>query len=149
MIYSVRTAIIWIAASVMIYYGGAKIGDPEWLGRLGVMGGWTGVESAVAAWLPWLEIGLGFLLISDGETGRGARRCTALLLFAFLPFLVYFLLSGMTDCGCAGAGGGGILAHPAFGIMRNLLLGLGLLWADGGRRGTLSGFDRRRSLVHN
>lgn len=133
----------------MVYYGGGKIGDPEWLGRLGVVGSWPLLEAVVARWLPWLEVGLGFLLLSDGEAGRAARRMTALLLFGFLPFLVYFLISGMTDCGCAGGGGGGFLSHPAFGIVRNLALGAGLLYAarDGGW--PFSSFDRRVAMGYN
>lgn len=132
----------WTGAVVMVYYGGGKIGDPDWLGRLGILGGWPMIEAAVSAWLPWLEVGLGFLLLSDGEVGRGARKATALLLFGFLPFLVYFLISGMTDCGCGGAGGG-VLAHPAFGIARNIALGVGLLLSQKNGTWPFSSFDRR------
>jgi|LakMenEpi03Aug12_release.lakeMendotaPanAssembly.Ray.scaffolds.fasta_scaffold853317_2 hypothetical protein len=145
----VGNIVVWLSAVVMIYYGGSKIGDPEWLGRIGVTLGWAGVDSVLATWLPWLEVGLGFLLISDGKVGSGARRCTAALLFAFLPFLLYFLLSGMTDCGCGGEGGGGVLSHPAFGIVRNLFLGAGLLWANTLNVWPFSSFDRRCPPGHN
>lgn len=144
-----KNAVVWISAAVMIFYGGSKVGDSSWLAQLEVMGGWDVAERAVGVWLPWVEIGLGFLLLSDGVAGRGARRCTALLLFGFLPFLVYFLLSGMTDCGCAGVGGGGVLSHPAFGIARNLVLGGGLLWAERFSPWPFSSFDRQEPIGHN
>lgn len=124
-----KSGAVWAAAAVMIFYGAGKVANPGWLAGIGIMPDWEGVRDFAAVNLPWFEVAIGLMMLSDGDIGRGARRCCVGLLVFFLPFLVYFLVAGMADCGCGGKGGGGILAHPAFGIFRNLVLAGGVFWA--------------------
>ncbi len=125
-------------AGLMIFYGAAKVHDPEWLRRLEILNNLPQVEFLLGLWLPWFEIALGVLVVAGGRMGRGAMVSTGLLLFAFLPVLFYFLISGAVDCGCSGGGEPTILDHPAVGIARNVLLGSALLWAAGIRRQPLT-----------
>ena len=64
-----------------------------------------GVADVVAAILPWLEIGVGVLLLF-GLATRLAGVLSALLLIAFLIGVISAAARGLSiDCGCFGGGG--------------------------------------------
>jgi len=138
---------VWAGAGILIFYGAAKTSDPDWLSKLGLITSWSGVMDFLALALPWFEIVLGIMILGEGGMARGARVASGLLLLFFLPFLFYFLLAGMADCGCGG--GGGVLAHPAVGIFRNIILAVGLFWGRNISIWPHACFDTAAGQQHN
>ena len=94
-------------AAVWFTSGFAKAGDPRET-RVAVRAYQLlspGVADAVAAILPWLEIGAGVLLLF-GLATRLAGALSALLLVAFLVGVISAAARGLSiDCGCFGGGG--------------------------------------------
>lgn len=94
-------------AAVWLVSGGSKAADPNrtYLAVQAYQVLPVGVVSPVAAALPFLEIGLGLLLLA----GLGTRLVTALsavLLLTFMAGVAQAWARGLTiDCGCFGGGG--------------------------------------------
>jgi hypothetical protein len=145
---SFKSVFIWLAAGVMIFYGTAKIATPGWLAGLGVMPFWNSGRDYLDAFLPWFEVSIGVMMLGVGRLARGARIACALLLLIFIPFLVYFLATGVTNCGCGGEAGG-FTSHPAFGLFRNIVLSAGLFWAKDISTWPSSHFDNSAKRSNN
>ncbi|GGK16002.1 hypothetical protein GCM10010124_05790 [Pilimelia terevasa] len=113
---------VWLVA------GGAKVGDLDHSGR--VVHAYQlmpyDVAMAVGAVLPFVELGVGLLLLAGLATRLTAALSTAMLL-AFVGGIIWAWSKGLTiDCGCFG-GGGELAAGQSPSYLADLLRDAGFL----------------------
>ncbi|MBV9652729.1 MAG: DoxX family protein [Pseudonocardiales bacterium] len=132
-------------AAVWLVAGGLKAADPAQtylaVQAYQVLPG--GVVSSVAAVLPFVEIGLGLVVLAGVGT-RLAAALSGLLLVVFMAGVAQVWARGLTiDCGCFGGGGQVAADRTAYGL--ELARDTGFLLLAGWlliRPGSYLGLDR-------
>lgn len=103
----ISTAARFVLAGILLASGGLKAIDP--VGSVQAVGAYellpTWLEKPVGFGLPFLEIGLGLLLLL-GFAVRFAAIVTAVLMVVFIAGVASAWSRGLSiDCGCFGGGG--------------------------------------------
>lgn len=96
-----------LLAGVWLYAGGSKVTDLD--GSVRAVKAYQLLPSGLAEWvgagLPFVEVGLGLLLLA-GLATRIAAAASALLLAGFVTGIISAWARGLQiDCGCFGGGG--------------------------------------------
>jgi uncharacterized membrane protein YphA (DoxX/SURF4 family) len=131
----VSTGARLVLGGVFLVAGGLKVIDPQ--SAVAAVRAYRLLPAAVATivgWgLPFVEIGLGLLLLA-GTATRVVAATSALLLVVFIAAVASAAVRGLSiDCGCFGRGGDVAPGQTAYGteIVRDiglLLLALWLVW---------------------